>query len=493
MKKVNVLHEMLQLFKDESGQVLDWTPTQKEIYDAITLKKNHRVGVIAPTQYGKSEAASVGIVVAATALPESWTIIGGTKAKASLIMQRVIDHIFDHDIFSSQLKIDGSLEKLRRERRRDHLTFRRGGSIRILSAEFRNRRAIGKALLGEGSKNIIIDDSVLCDDEQYAFIKRMVGGHKHNFLIELANPLKRNHFHRVMHSKLYHKIWIDYTVALAEGRYTEDYIAEMRKEKFFDIFYECRFPASDVIDEAGYMRLLTDEEIEAAFVGVGFDPRGAGTILSGDIGRGGAYNCLIARKGNEAKVIRRDHERDLMATAGNVVADAHARGVLPRDIHLDDIGVGGGVVDRVREVLKIPRRKDDTLGVLFGSTKCGQEFANVKAECFWDAREWIRAGGKLDEADEDLKDQLKILRYKHNSSGKIQMEPKENLALNGIPSPDDADALALSFAKTAPEGKVYVPPPAKKETSRPATLREDQLRDHYKRQINDGIGGMNGA
>ena len=63
-------------------------------------------------------------------------------------------------------------------------------------------------------------------------------------------------------SPRYHKIWIDYHQGLKEGRYTEEFIEEMREEDFFDILYECKFPEEDMIDSKGFQRLILDGKLE---------------------------------------------------------------------------------------------------------------------------------------------------------------------------------------------------------------------------------------
>jgi hypothetical protein len=465
---------LINLFKDEYSNPLVFTPTQKELIKIIAFKKHPRVGVILPTQYGKSTATACGIILRAVALPERFTIIGGTTSKAEIIMGYVIDHIFDDEIFSSQLKIEGgTIERLKRERRRDHLTFKRGGEIRILSAEYRNRKRLGEALIGEGSQNVIIDDSVLCDDDQYAFIKRMVGGRKNSFILELANPLRRNHFYKIMTGNRYFKIWKDWRVAVDEGRFTMEFIDEMRGEKFFDIFYECKFPSSDMVDEKGFMRLLSDDEIDKA---VGVFDLGTGGIMGVDIARGGNYNVFCVRQNNKAKIIHKDHQSDLMATVGNVIVFAREIDIKPKDINIDDTGLGGGVTDRLRE------QKLFVNGIKWGSaSEDKKDFANLKAECYWRLREWIRNGGMI-MRDDRLIEQLKLTRYKTDSAGRIIMMDKDDMKVLYGDSPDEADALALTFATRDNLARVVSQKDIVKKMS-----DEDRLKEFYRSQIIENL------
>lgn len=431
--------KLVKLFKDEFGNEIKLSPTQEELFLAIVLKKYKRVGVITPSQYGKSLTTALSVLLRTITLPEKWVIIGGTKSKAEIIMGYIIDHIFDNPIFYSQLLVDTSLERLKRERRKDHLTFRSGGEIMILSAEYRNRKRIGEALIGHGAQNIVLDDSCLCDDDQYAFIKRMLGGRKDTFMLELSNPLRKNHFYKTITSdRRYHKIWIDWRVAVEEGRFTQDFVDEMRELPFFKQLYECRFPDDTEIDDKGYMKLLTDEEIEKAIAPVEFDLENE-KILGVDIARGGNYNVFCIRQGNKAKIVSKDRNPDLMVTTGKIIQIMREHNIKPCNVYIDDTGVGGGVVARLKE------QHYSVNGVNFGSNAKEQYAKNLRAELYWKLREWIKNNGCI-EQDERLIEQLKLIKYKTDSSGKIQIQPKEEMIIYGYDSPDEADALALTFA-----------------------------------------------
>jgi len=436
--KEAILEKLLKLFKDDNGEPIQLTETQKEIIKSIVFQDSNRVAVICPTQYGKSTATALGIILRVFIFEEGFTIIGGTESKSKIIGRYVIKHLFDDEIFITQLQITGGmLEKLKRERTKEYLTFRNGGFIRTMSAEYRNKKRLGDILLGEGSKNICIDDSVLCDDELYAYIKRMLGGQKENFLIELSNPLRKNHFYETMQDKDTKKIWIDYQTALQEGRFTEQFINEMRKEKFFDIFYECKFPASDTIDEKGYMRLLTDEEIEKAFGNVDIDLKQE-NYLGVDVGRGGNNTVLCVSNAKQSKIINVNNNPDLMVITGLIIDAMRNYNIKAYNVVIDDTGVGAGVTDRLKE------QGYNVNAMKWGSKSNDETFTNLKAENYWKMRDWVKAGGVID-SNNNLKEQLKIAKYKVDSAGKIQMQSKNELLIQGFESPDEMDAFVLSL------------------------------------------------
>lgn len=478
--KTDFLNSILSLFIDEYKNPLVITPTQRQIIEAVAIKKNPRVACICPTQYGKSTAVALGVIIRATSLPEQFVVVGGTKSKAQIIMGYIIDHLFDSPIFQSQLAIDGgSIERLRRERSRDHLTFKRGGEIRILSSEYQNKRKLGEALLGEGGQNIVIDDSPLCDDTQYAYIKRMARGKKDNFIIELGNPLRRNHFYRTMHGedKRYKRIWIDYKKAMKEGRFTKEDIEEAKKEKLFDVFYECKFPTGIQMDEKGYIHLFTADLLDKATAPS--RPLSGRIHLGQDVGQGGAYNVFCLRDDKFADIALRNRDPDIMRQVGLTINFMKEYNIVAPDVAIDDIGVGAGVSSRLKE------QKFNVNPVKNGAdAKDRRRFINVRAESYWSLMEWIKAGGKIVN-DDKLVEQLREIRYRAvDSSGKIAIEPKEQIMLRYGSSPDEADALALTFAQLR-AGKVSTGKNEEQE-KKPKELNDlDAMKSFYKEQLQE--------
>jgi hypothetical protein len=104
-----------------------------------------------------------------------------------------------------------------------------------------------------------------------------------------------------------------------------------------------------------------------------------------------------------------------------------------------DAGNGGGVIDRLRQL------GYDIIEINFGGKPADPRFLNKRAEMWWELREWIRMGGAIPNSV-DLKQDLAAPIYWYDSAGRIQLEPKDDIKKRGLPSPDLADALALTFA-----------------------------------------------
>jgi hypothetical protein len=74
----------------------------------------------------------------------------------------------------------------------------------------------------------------------------------------------------------------------------------------------------------------------------------------------------------------------------------------------------------------------------------GERYANKRAEIWGSMRAWMSVGA-IEDSD-DLRDQLVGPSYGFNARDEIQLERKEDMRKRGIPSPDWADALAITFA-----------------------------------------------
>lgn len=109
-----------------------------------------------------------------------------------------------------------------------------------------------------------------------------------------------------------------------------------------------------------------------------------------------------------------------------------------------DSGAGAGIIDRLREMGYI------IYEVQFGGASGEEEYADHRTELWGKMREWLREA-MLQEHDKELEDDLCGPEYEFTgASDKIKLESKEKMKKRGLHSPDDADALAVTFhAKVA--------------------------------------------
>lgn len=413
---------------------------QEEIFNCIVKRSPSRIHVMTPSQYGKSLVCAIAVLLRALTYPEKWAIVAPSEAKAQIIMRYVIEHIYDNELFVAQLDVNESIERLRRERSKKRITFKRGGEIFVLSADSQNKQNAGETLMGFGAANIILDESCLIDDDIYAKIKRMLGGHKDNFLLEIGNPFNRNHFLRSYRNSDYKVIEIDYHQAIKEGRMEEKFVDEMRKEAFFDVMYEVKFPPENAIDIDGWTQMVTESDLRLAFEVE--NPAEFGEKKLGvDIARsGGNFNVWVLRSANYARVVAKTTTDNLMDIIGLTSEIMQKYDVEPENTFIDATGMGAGVYDRFREKgIRIQ-------GVNLSSSADEKEkYANKRAEIYFRLREWLKRGGHLEKAKDFF--QLTDIKYKLRSTGTLKIINKAELRRKGIPSPDVADALALTFSE----------------------------------------------
>jgi hypothetical protein len=149
---------------------------------------------------------------------------------------------------------------------------------------------------------------------------------------------------------------------------------------------------------------------------------------------------VMLRQGRVSKRVGRWHGLGTMETAGKVglLADREK----PEVIFVDATGVGTGVADRLLE------EGYPVVRVHFGGSPVDTERYVVKRDELWgELAEWLQDEPCSIDDDDDLAAQLTSVQYGHDSKRRIRMEPKEKMKSRGLKSPDDADALALTFAK----------------------------------------------
>lgn len=450
-----------KFFKDDDGLPFRLTDGQADIFGTIVFKRHRRVQVETTTQYGKSETISMAVLLRSQSKREKWTIIAPDQAKADIIMSKSIQHIFDHEVFIDQIVLEDipKAEKLKHKRNQERITWKNGGEIRTLTADARNRKRVKESLTGQGARNIIEDESALIPDDLQAMVMRMLGGHKDSFLMKIGNPFYNNHFERTSKSKRYHKIYINWHQAVAEGRYTMDFIEEMRQEPFFDILYEVKFPPKDEVVTGGYRRLFPDDLIEQALITeeeyqemckVELEsgekvPEGERRLGNDFAGGGSDRSSFVFRTPQVMKLLETNKTDDTMQHVVTVQDYKKRFEVTSGNIGNDYGGLGQGVSDRLYELDMY------VIKVMFGGgAPEPKKYKNMRAYMYYQFKVWLENGGKI--VDSPEWQELSVVYFKTDSSSRFQIEPKEDLKkrlkeLNmTVTSPDVADAGALTFA-----------------------------------------------
>lgn len=152
-------------------------------------------------------------------------------------------------------------------------------------------------------------------------------------------------------------------------------------------------------------------------------------------------------------------KKDTMETTGNVIVCC--KEYMKRFSHLkscivkvDDTGVGGGVTDRLKEVIKTERLPIKVIPVNNGEFATDDYYFNLGSQLWGHIKELLEVNfsdnlqGKDDVQielphDDEMIKQLSVRKYHMTSKGKIQLESKDDMKKRGLESPDTADSLAL--------------------------------------------------
>lgn len=165
-----------------------------------------------------------------------------------------------------------------------------------------------------------------------------------------------------------------------------------------------------------------------------------------DVARLGADESVVyTNRSGYCRLQNKWAKLDTMSTVGEFRRLFKERRDLVPTTMVDVVGVGAGVYDRLKE-LNYPVVPFNGGEKAFDPAR----YKNRRSEAFWEAREAIEAGLiDIDAEDEDLQAELMEHKYKHTSTGQIQLEPKEDVQARLGRSPDRADAFVLCLQKQA--------------------------------------------
>lgn len=151
-------------------------------------------------------------------------------------------------------------------------------------------------------------------------------------------------------------------------------------------------------------------------------------------------SAFVHRKGNTAKVLEVVNGNNLMELAGKSVQ--YLREHRGAKLYIDVIGLGAGIFDRLKE---LPEVRSRVYGVnSAGKPRDEAEYINIRVESWCNVRDWLRDA--VLEKHEGFYE-LANPKYKITSSGKLQLESKEDMKKRGVASPNVGDALALTLSR----------------------------------------------
>ena len=190
-----------------------------------------------------------------------------------------------------------------------------------------------------------------------------------------------------------------------------------------------QFIPSDVVD----MAIAREVQFEAHYH--------MPIVIACDVARyGDDKTVIMARQGRKLIGMWKYRELNTMEVAREVAVKI--REIRPAVTFVDEVGVGAGVIDRLRQL------GYTIIGVNAGSKPDDEEtYYNKRAEMWDRARKWLREGGDIPN-DNELRASLIGVEYGYsdNRTGeRLRLERKADMKKRGLDSPDEGDALAYTF------------------------------------------------
>ena len=316
-----------------------------------------------------------------------------------------------------------------------------------------------------GSLMFVIEEASGVPDNIFEVAEGTLSSHRIRLLM-VGNPTKNSGFFARSHTKdrsLYTTLHFACKDSpLADEKYRENLVRKYGEDSnVVRVRADGEFPKQD--DDV----LIPLEHAEAALERDFVEPYGK-KILGVDVARfGDDRTTFIVRQGRCILHVEVHSKQDTMETTGQTIDLARRFGV--DDINVDVIGVGSGVVDRLKEqgvactgvnvadAASLRPKTSDRFANLTPDDKFGRQdmVPRIMRDYLWlEMKDWFAdeepilcyEGVSWKDHAQDLAGEVASVKYKFDSSGKITVEPKDDMKKRGLRSPDLADALALTFA-----------------------------------------------
>jgi hypothetical protein len=162
-------------------------------------------------------------------------------------------------------------------------------------------------------------------------------------------------------------------------------------------------------------------------------------VLGVDVARyGDDQTVLVVRQGRKVLKVLKFRELDTMQVAREVVTVIKQFRIPVTFV--DGVGVGAGVVDRLRML------GYEVVEVNAGETAYDDEtYYNKRAEMWGRMRDWLPGADLPD--DQGMRAALIGIEFDFDDKERIRMERKKDMKRRGQASPDEGDALAHTFAE----------------------------------------------
>jgi len=173
------------------------------------------------------------------------------------------------------------------------------------------------------------------------------------------------------------------------------------------------------------------------------DPKvfdGMPKIMGVDVAREGNDQSVVCiRQGAYLKPVWKFRFPDLMDLVGAVSEIINEE--KPDVIFVDINGIGAGVYDRLRQL-----GFSTAIDVNWSRVAAQPDkYFNQRAQMWAEMKQWLLTASIPN--DPELHDDLTGLEYGFDNKNRLQLERKEDMKSRGLSSPDNGDALAMTFSQ----------------------------------------------
>lgn len=211
-----------------------------------------------------------------------------------------------------------------------------------------------------------------------------------------------------------------------------------------------KFPDEGGMDDTGYVSLYADADIHEQ-VDFGEDTKFIGTIIMGvdPAGEGDDKTSWVIRDRVKAKKIHEEAISNPRGIAEKTLTLMEKYEIRGRNVVVDSFGVGADVAKEMAIISKgLVSVYSVNVGELSEHERDQELYTNKRAEMYYKQKIWFKTGGEIVE-NSNLKEELKTIKFKRNTKGKIQLMSKVDMKKKyGYKSPNDADAFALTFLRS---------------------------------------------
>ena len=285
---------------------------------------------------------------------------------------------------------------------------------------------------------VIFDEASGIDDAIWAVTSGFFTENTPNrFWLAFSNPRRNSgYFYECFHAK--REFWGTQVVDARTVEGTDKQVYQQIIDEYGPDSSQAHVEVYGEFPNASDDQFISAQTVDDAMKRPRYKDQSAPIVLGVDPARFGADATVIAvRQGRDIIDIKRYRGDDTMTVVGHIIEAIEEYS--PAMVVIDEGGVGGGVVDRLKE------QRYKIRGVNFGNkSKNPLMYGNKRAEMWGSMREWLKSASIP--SDRMLKSDLISPMMKPDSKGTIFLESKKDMRARGLASPDAADAICVTFA-----------------------------------------------